>query len=416
MEEYNPWWFGERDYVYEEFLKQPIRWIPPFLDEIRTDRFGLYFLVGPRQIGKTTALKIFIHDLLKKGTRPESIFYYSCDRLTTHDELYDLLMQYLDWRAVKGVEKSVIILDEITFVKEWYRSVKSVIDLGKVKNDTIIITGSTSFEVLKEKERFPGRRGAGKDLLYLPLQFSDYVKLFFKGMRVKEFQVEDDSYLENLPFKERLDRLFVRYLTTGGILKVINEYYRTGRVSQETVRTYTDWMIGDLIRMGMNETYLKEVIRYVIEAKGTPISWLSIAKNTSIRSPHTVHSYIRFLNQLYLVDVYEYIGLDGKVVHRKNKKIHPTDPFFYRVLSEYSSSEMDTPAKVEGTVAAHFSRKYPTYYWKGKSELDIVIKSENGLYGYEVKWGPKDWKKPRGVKSYPLDRETLPLFLGSYRF
>ena len=416
MEEHNPWWRSEKDYTYEEFLKQPIRWIPPFLQEIRIDRFGLYFLVGPRQIGKTTALKIFIHDLLNKGVKPEAIFYYACDRLTTHEELYNILVQYLEWRNMKGINKSIIILDEITFVKEWYRSIKSLIDLGRVKNDTIIITGSTSFEVLKEKERFPGRRGEGKDLLYLPLQFSDYAKLFSKEITVNDFQVEDESYLINLPFKEKLDRLFIQYLNTGGILKVINEYYKRGRVPPDTLKTYIDWIVGDLIRMGMNERYFKEVSRYVIETKGTPISWLSISKNTSIKSPHTAHSYVQFMTQLYLINVYEYIGLDGKAIPRKNKKIHPIDPFFYRLLSEYSQSEIDTAAMVEGVVSSHFSRKYPTYYWKGRGELDIVIKANKTLYGYEVKWGPKNWKKPRGIKSYLLDRDNIPLFLGSYRF
>jgi hypothetical protein len=47
---------------------------------------SLNFVVGPRQVGKTTALKISIHDLLRRRN-PKGTFYYSCDELSDYREL-----------------------------------------------------------------------------------------------------------------------------------------------------------------------------------------------------------------------------------------------------------------------------------------------------------------------------------------
>lgn len=62
----------------------------------------LYFLVGPRQVGKTTALKIFIYEQLKVRD-PKSIFYYSCDELSDCRELGEVLDAFLSARRTWGL-------------------------------------------------------------------------------------------------------------------------------------------------------------------------------------------------------------------------------------------------------------------------------------------------------------------------
>jgi uncharacterized protein len=54
-------------------------------------------------------------------------------------------------------------------VEEWHRAVKARIDKGLFKNDVIIISGSASLEILKQKEYFPGRRGSGRDINFILL-------------------------------------------------------------------------------------------------------------------------------------------------------------------------------------------------------------------------------------------------------
>ncbi len=73
MENQNPWWSDDIDINYEEWLFSEIKWIPDIINKIKLKPFSLNFLSGPRQVGKTTAIKILIHQLIKK-MQPKSIF------------------------------------------------------------------------------------------------------------------------------------------------------------------------------------------------------------------------------------------------------------------------------------------------------------------------------------------------------
>ena len=55
-------------------------------------------------MGKTTAVKTFIHRLLEKGWNPKSMFYYSYHETVDYRELEELLNTYFS------------VLGEITFV------------------------------------------------------------------------------------------------------------------------------------------------------------------------------------------------------------------------------------------------------------------------------------------------------------
>ena len=150
MERYNPWWLGEPDLLYEEWKNAKINWIPKIVNKISFKPFSLHFLSGPRQVGKTTALKILIQELIKSRSK-KAVFYYSCDELTDHKELSEILDNYLASRRSWGIKSSILFLDEITFVSDWWRSVKSRIDSGEFKKDILVITGSARIDLLKQK-------------------------------------------------------------------------------------------------------------------------------------------------------------------------------------------------------------------------------------------------------------------------
>jgi len=129
-------------------------------------------------VGKSTALILLIKELLDKVDNQRAIFYFSCDKLVDYKELDDILSAYLRLKEREKIRTSYILLDEVTFPKEWYRAIKLRIDRGDFKNDVLILTSSLSMKAKVEIEKFPGRRGKGKILVMYPLPFSEYVKLF----------------------------------------------------------------------------------------------------------------------------------------------------------------------------------------------------------------------------------------------
>ncbi len=411
MEEYNPWWSGEKDEDYLKWRNARIRWIPSIVNRITLSPFALHFIYGPRQVGKTTAIKIMINELLKKHDA-KSIFYYSCDELSDYKELGEVLDSYYTLRKTWGIKRAFIFLDEITFVAEWWRAIKARIDRGAFKNDVIVITGSASIELMKQKEFFPGRRGKGKDYIMLPLSFSEYVELIEK-IKVFRGEIEeiDENFLKNGIYKEKLKVAFQKYIETGGFPLPIIDFFQYGKISFSTFKTYLDWLRGDWLKAGKNEKYMKEVISYIIRARGTPISWNNIASETSINSPNTARSYVETLESTFAAKILYF--LSQKVDYKKNKKIHFTDPLFYYVFSNYCRESIDREAMIEGMAASIISRKCPVYYWRNSTEVDIICNKKEKI-GFEITWGIKKWKKPRIIKkAYLLNRDNIHVYLAS---
>ncbi|RLE76490.1 MAG: hypothetical protein DRJ44_03965 [Thermoprotei archaeon] len=413
MEEYNPWWFGEVDPVFEEWRESPVRWIPRVLEEFSFKPFSLHFFVGPRQVGKTTALKILIYKLLEvKDAR--SIFYFACDEVSDFRELGEILDNYFSYRRGWGVKGSIIFLDEITFVEEWFRALKSRIDKGFLRNDVLVVTGSAGMELIAGRERFPGRRGLGKDIYMYPMFFSEYVG-HFSNIELLESGLGGlwEKFEANRVFSSVLQGLFLKYLETGGFPVPIREMFERGRVSFSSRKVYLDWLKADWLKAGKSENYMKEVISYLLETAPSPVGWSTIAKNTSISSPHTARDYVELLENLMIAKVLYWISPSGRVDYRKNKKVIFIDPFIYRVFSSYARVEVGESAIVEATVASHLSKWASVYYWRNRSEVDIVVPYEGEVWGFEVKWRRKAGYGRRPFKTVVLDRETIPVFLAT---
>ncbi len=423
MERSNPWWRSEPDaFLEEKWSKLKVKWIPKEKNRLSLEPFSLNFLYGPRQVGKTTLVKLLIEEILheKKQVDSRSVLYFACDELADYKELGEVLASYLGARSSWGIKTSYIFLDEVTFVEDWWRALKARIDDGSLSHDTVTVSGSASLDLLRHREHFPGRRGNGKDLLLRPLGFRSYVNALtdLKLQLGDSLEGSNQAINANQIYSETLSSMFQSYTETGGYPLAIHDNAGTGRVSEATRKALVDGLRGDLLRVGRSEKYMKEVISYIISARANPISWLGISKETSIKSPNTTRTYVETLDDLLVLTILELIRPDGKVMHRKNRKIHFSDPFVHSALAGYVGAEMDEAALVEGTVASHLSRHYDTYFWRNGSEVDIIARNQSkAQYGVEVKWGFKSGRKPRHLRQYfSLNRSTLPVFLASLSF
>jgi len=100
-------------------------------------------------VGKSTALILLVKELLERGVHPKSVFYLSCDAIADYRELAEVLRMYLKVRRAEGISSSYILLDEVTYPREWFRAVKSMIinicPLARICNtDMSIATLDTS--------------------------------------------------------------------------------------------------------------------------------------------------------------------------------------------------------------------------------------------------------------------------------
>ncbi len=442
LQKQNLWWENplriNEDNKLIELDKCELRWTPRLLKHIDFEKDAVYSIRGPRQIGKTTTLKIVIRNLLK--TKPaQNILYFACDNLKDNLQLSEILELFYDRVRTQNQERVYIFLDEISYVKDWQKAVKHFIDIQGSRNITITLTGSDILDLKKSSERLPGRvgekEGVSSNKILFPMKFSEFIELKRPDLhekikalhldehttKIKEFQDIINGSLPKSVFtlsyiQLELDKLLDEYLTTGGIMLVMNHFYKTGTISLQIYDLYIKQIFADMARTGREERTAKLILASILKRMGTPSSWNAISKENDIASQQTVEQYAYILRDIFAVSLCYKIDLDGTPNYAGNRKLYLSNSFIYNALYHtlfeptkdpflVSQESLLNPERksilIEALVLNHLNRAFynflpsdvydPTdfiFYSKTKKghEIDFVVRTEQGLQGIEVKY------------------------------
>jgi len=438
----NPWWANKKDIDNDRYIvkweNSSIKWMPRILYKIELNSDVVYSLRGPRQVGKTTSLKMLIRELLKDndGIR---IFYWTCLLISSPREFFGILNTYIDWaRRTFPKERLYIFIDEISRIQNWQNAIIELEGMGKLKNVTVILTGSHTLDLRKTPEKLPGRRGnevpGGPDKIFLPMKFVEYVET--RSPRISRFlrdhfllmwenrkRILLDMAAGNIPneiellrvYSDELKSLFQDYLITGGIALSTHEYITTGKIPESVYATYVDIITGDMVRWGKKDYYLKQLLGAIFETITTPVSWSGLWKKTDMGSHHTADEYVNILKDIFAVSYFYRLDKSSeKARYGDNKKIYLQDPFIFHALRgwvlgknqfnealDFISNEENRSKLVECVVSDHLIRLsfnfHPKYnfdymnfvfYWRGKRdrEVDFVLKIDGEYLPIEVKY------------------------------
>ncbi|RLE65926.1 MAG: ATP-binding protein [Thermoprotei archaeon] len=392
---HNPWWSDREDITVSRWRSLRVRWIPKWIERISLKPFSLNFVVGPRQIGKTTGIKLLINDLVK-NVEKESVFYFNCDFLPDISSLKKVLDSYISFKKSMGIDNSFIFLDEVTSVPEWWRIIKGYIDLGIFKNDVLTITGSSSLRLKGEVELFPGRRGGGKDIFVYPLTFREYLEVH--GLKVELEEDVEKTMRRLLKDYERIKELFRRYLKTGGFPLAINQ-------DPTAEEQFIAGMESDILKAKYNLQLTKEVIGSIMRKAPSPCSFSTIGRDIGV-SYKTVQEYINMLRNIFILDIAMF--KKDRVKWRKEKKFFFLDPFIAHTLSLWSGEKYLESALYEWIVQSHLSRRFgEVFYFRNSFEIDCIADDLK----VEVKIGKPHRRYPKNV--FVIDSENIHLFLAS---
>ena len=427
----NIWWQDKRlishDPKIREMNAQRFKWRPRVLEEFELDRFVVYTLRGPRQVGKTTALKILINDLLKKErVLKEQVMYYSCDNIDDYKELIELLETYLDYIKKLNLHKKrlYIFLDEVTSVRNWQKGIKHLVDTGKLSQSGIVLTGSNAADLRKGMERLPGRRGktGGPDKIMLPLTFSEYVSLInpdlfarFAGEitgGIDIFSLDQAAFktlLSLQPHLGELSILYEQFLTTGGFITAINAYFPEHEIGYAVYELYQQWLRGDISKAGRNERTARQIINELITIAVSAFGWETIAKKIGVATHKTVSEYMETMEDSFVLKTLYQIDINTRRPRvKKLKKAYFLDSFIlwslwgwvdnwlaYSDNVRRSLASADMKARLTEQVIANelfyqFDRpdwlNSRVFFWKNGGEMDFIVKREKDLLPVEVKY------------------------------
>lgn len=354
----NPWWRDADSINRDEKIVEwtdSLRYEPRLMCRIQydfaDDRTVIYTLRGPRQVGKTTLVKLQIKKFLDMQVNPLRILYCTMDLAQNPREVADTIGIYIDEIARRVPEgRRYLFLDEISSVPDWQKGIKWLVDTGYLRDCTVLATGSHSIDLRDAAERLPGRKGdinGTHDKILLPMKFSEYASVLDADIRrvVNEnlLALNDrraalysltggriDERLERLmPYLDILNRLLNDYMITGGLPRVVSRYTSSRTLRDPDYETYTDMLAGEWMRLDKNITMLKALGLRLVSSMGSPVSWTALAKKSEIGSPNTAQDYADTLERLFVSSVvYKYDMADRRPLLTKNKKIYFADPFF----------------------------------------------------------------------------------------
>ena len=128
-------------------------------------------LRGPRQVGKTTDLKLLVQRALAEAHDARSILYLTLDLIKSQSRHTRFRGNGGSCQGSREAPRGpgIVLLDEVTGLPRWQTAVKALWDDGTIADDVVVCTGSSAMDLQKgAAERLPGRRGAGRDYLGAP--------------------------------------------------------------------------------------------------------------------------------------------------------------------------------------------------------------------------------------------------------
>jgi predicted AAA+ superfamily ATPase len=422
----NRWWVDAAwqagDPHLDRLARQPTRLPTEFVTALDLGQPGIHILRGPRQVGKTTDLKLLVERAIDAGRAPRSIIYLALDLLEGQDAA-ELARSVRSAKLLAGVSRDcLVLLDEVTVVDRWQTAVKALWDDGDLRRDVVVCTGSSAIDLQRgAAERLPGRREAGIDHLVLPQSFAAFARALdgtiplSPRLTVADLRTDDGEALlrDARLHGPALRRAFELYLRFGGLPAAVAEAVGGApQPSEATRRVLYDSLVRDLQRKGASIAASHALLERVVRSLGAKVSWSQMAREMDVplgrgrrRPSHqTLRDYVELMAAGYFVLVV-YFWRSGSDTNEqpRDKKVLFADPLLYAIALERAPGlQPDLAALVENVIGVTLFRRYEPvdrmpetfvlperlHIWQTNrgGEIDFVAGPRHALDVVEVKW------------------------------
>lgn len=388
------------------------------------DQPEILLLVGARQVGKTTLMRMLLEHLRQHGEPEHALHYLDLEDMTLLHLLEGGHRELTGWLAAQGADlsrKVYVFIDEVQYLSNPSNLLKLLAD--SQPNLKLIVSGSSTLEI---RRKFSDSL-AGRKLVFeiYPLNFAEFLE--FRGEERLAHVVRDcgmrslvaDTDPTALPARflaEDCFRHYREFLVWGGYPRVALERdeQRKAAYLAELYNAYVRKDIKDLARID-NVTGFNNLIAALAHQVGglANISELSIATRLA---RDTVEHYLFLLENTFIIK--------GALPFSRNprKEISKMRKYYFldnglRNIAIRSLAALDTRPDAgelaENAVFADLTKKSPLLeeigFWRtqSKTEVDFILHGEGRLRPLEVKFrafsGPKI---PGGIRSFRQDYPT----------
>lgn len=362
------------------------KWL--FKDEI-------IILNGPRQVGKTSLLKLLQDELKRKKIKEEQIFYLNLEDFEILNDLNSSPKNILNYIKEKN-KKNYFLIDEIQYLDNPSNFLKYLYDEHR-DEIKLIVSGSSSLKLkAKLQDALVGRKIS---FAIAPLCFEEF-------LRFKQAEVLDYYYHENipLPIQIKFKKLLDEYLLFGGMPKVV--LTENDEAKKTLLKNYVgDYINKDIRSIGKVSNLLK--FNQLVKILANQISNLlniNELSNTLDIPRQEIENYLNFLEYTYVLDkIFPYYkNLRSQII--KMPKIYLFDlGIRNQILNNFTGldNRSDNGNLFENFVYLELKQNISqenVYFYRTihKAEIDFVFEKNGVVYPLEVKY--KNFNKPAGSR------------------
>ncbi len=120
--------FQDNDPQLRTLKKQTLVHRDRILDEFPQKTPGIYALTGGRQIGKSTLMKQWMLELMNSGIKANAMYYLTREYIEDHHKLLHMINRIFADMPTKQLR--FLIVDEVTYIKDWDKCIKFLADAG----------------------------------------------------------------------------------------------------------------------------------------------------------------------------------------------------------------------------------------------------------------------------------------------
>lgn len=320
-------------------------------------------LYGPRQVGKTTLVKV-----IQKKNLSDSI-YFNCDEPDIREKLENKTSTFL--KELIG-DKKIIIIDEAQRVKNIGITLKLIID--NFKDVQVIATGSSSFDLAnKTTEPLTGRK------------YEFYLYPFsIEELNPEKNKIEIDRTIENRMIYGLYPEVIIKSAEAEENIKLIAKSY-----------LYKDILQYQNIK---NPNILEKLLQSLALQVGNEVSYNELSNFLDI-DKKTVANYIEILKKAFVIFELKPFSRNLRNELRKLRKIYFFDNGVRNALiNNFNSLDRRNDAgqlwenfiiSERVKINSNHGNDYNMYFWRthDKKEIDYLEEKNGKLYGYKIKLG-----------------------------
>jgi len=413
----NPWW--EDGVVPSSFTRRgaadPVGSGRPFvrdlLPPVSGDFHRFRLIVGPRRVGKTTAMYRTVEKAIADGVEPSRLVWIRLDHpRLMHRSLDDIVLPLLEVVRATPERPALLFLDEIAYLSDWDLWLKTAYD-----DHWPVRIVATSSAVARLRKG--GESGAGRwtEIRLMPYLFDEALSLAGDPPPAVPASVFEAPDLHSALVAAADDPRFVSgsvglrdalmdFLLVGGFPETVADFRERRDIlrAQEILRddAFDKIVFKDIPQaFGMSDPVLLQQLAYSLAGQvGQVFSPSNLASPLGASIP-TLLNYARYLSESFLMFFLPNWSRSERSVQSRGRKAYLVDGALRgAILQRGEASRKDraeTGHLFENAAASHLwnyagHANARLFHWRDKSiEVDLVLEETAGRSAFEIGTGEK---------------------------